>query len=62
MPAFHVSTIRFTDEDRAMLVKLRALTGLTDNASAIRVALRDSITMREALTERATRGRSKGGK
>ena len=61
MAAFHTSTIRFTDDDRELLAKLRTLTGLTDNASVIRFALRETLTVREALAERATRGR-KGGK
>jgi len=61
MPAFHTSTIRFTDDDRELLAKLQRLTGLSDNASVIRFALRETLNVREALAERATRGR-KGGK
>jgi len=61
MPAHNATTIRFSPEDRELLAKLQRLTGLNDNASVIRFALRETLNVREALADRAAHGR-KGGK
>ena len=41
--------------------KVIAVTGLNDNASVIRFALRETLNVREALADRAAHGR-KGGR
>jgi hypothetical protein len=40
------TTIRFTDEDRAILEKLQKLTGLDSASAVIRMALRESLAAR----------------
>lgn len=48
MPSTKVATtIRFTDEDREVLEKLQALTGLDNAASVIRLAIREALTSRQ---------------
>ncbi len=47
------TTIRFTEEDREILAKLCALTGLDSSASAIRLAIREALTTREAQRQAA---------
>jgi|HubBroStandDraft_2_1064218.scaffolds.fasta_scaffold212376_1 hypothetical protein len=41
------TTIRLTDEDRAILAKLQALTGLSDMTSAIRLSIREALAARQ---------------
>jgi hypothetical protein len=53
------TTIRFTDEDREVLSKLCALTGLDSSASAIRLAIREALASRQLHRLRPVR---KGGK
>ncbi|MGO9833079.1 MAG: ribbon-helix-helix protein, CopG family [Polyangiaceae bacterium] len=42
----HPRAFRFTDEDIAILAKLRKLTGLSASA-AVRIAIREALTARE---------------
>ncbi len=42
------TTIRLTDEDRAILTKLEKLTGLTSATAIIRMAIRESLAARQA--------------
>ena len=41
------TTIRLTDEDRAILQKLEALTGLSDMTSVIRLSIREALAARQ---------------
>lgn len=41
------TTIRFTDEDREILEKLRKITGLDSSAAIIRMALREALAARK---------------
>jgi hypothetical protein len=46
------TTIRYTDEDRKILEKLQALTGLESASAVVRLAIREALMSRQ----------SKGGK
>jgi hypothetical protein len=50
------TTIRFTEEDRAVLARLSRLTGLASSAAVIRLAIRESLTTREAARRPARKG------
>jgi hypothetical protein len=47
MPNRLPTTIRFTEKDREVLVRLCERTGLASIASVIRLALRESLAVRE---------------
>ncbi len=46
------TTMRFTDEDRAILEKLQKLTGLQTAAAVIRVAIREALVARQRRAKR----------
>lgn len=41
------TTFRFTDQDRAVIDRLREMTGLDSAAAAIRLAVREAVALRE---------------
>jgi len=47
MTTYPTTTIRLTDDDRAVLAKLQALTGLQDMAAIIRLAIREALAARK---------------
>jgi hypothetical protein len=49
------TTIRFTDDDRAVIEKLEELTGLQGATAVIRMSLRESLRDREARWPRAAK-------
>lgn len=51
------TTIRLTDEDREILLKLQEATGLDSASAAIRLAIRESLAGRRQLA-----GGRKGGR
>jgi hypothetical protein len=46
------TTIRFDDEDRAVLERLQKLTGLDSAAAVIRLAIRESLETRRRKARR----------
>lgn len=44
-----LTAIRLGDEDRAILARLCEMTGLDSGAAAIRLAIRESVAMREQV-------------
>ena len=58
----HTTTIRLTDEDRKTIDELQRLTGLESVAAVLRFSMREALTVRRALAERAAPRASKGGK
>jgi hypothetical protein len=46
------TTIRFTDEDREILDKLQAITGLDSATAVIRMAIREALATRERRAKR----------
>ena len=49
------TTIRFTEEDLAIMGKLQKLTGLDSNSSVIRLSIREALTKRETKRPKSKR-------
>ncbi len=49
------TTLRFTDEDRKILEKLQALTGLESAAAVVRLAIREALDSRRSKRGKSTR-------
>jgi Arc/MetJ family transcription regulator len=44
-----MTTIRLTDQDREVLARLCEMTGLETHSSAIRLAIREAVAIREQM-------------